>query len=87
MGGQGLGADEMQMKVFIITRHCLITGSISLIKGARLTDFVVASKPFIAVTDAEVTDHEGRALFTSTFVNVHRDHIEVIAPMENVAAE
>lgn len=79
--------DEMEMKVFIITRHCLITGSISLIKGSRLTDYVISAKPFIAVTDAEVTDHEGRALFSSSFINVHRDHIEVIAPMENVAAE
>lgn len=77
----------MKMKVFIITRHCLITGSISLIQGARLTDYIISSKPFIAVTDAEVTDHDGRALFSSSFINVHRDHIEVIAPMENVAAE
>ena len=36
----------------------------------------------IAVTDAEVQDHEGRQIFQSPFLSVNVQHVELIAPDE-----
>ena len=38
------------------------------------------AKEFIAVTDAEVWEVVGRQVFTAPFVNVNRDHIQIISP-------
>jgi hypothetical protein len=74
-----------RMKVLILTEHFRITGEVALIQGARLTDYLVSSKPFLAVTDAEVLDHEGRRVLFSSFLNVHRDHIEIIVPIDLIS--
>ena len=52
------------------------------IPGARVTDFMAESKLFIAVTEAEVWELEvaGRQLMSAPFLNVNREHIQVIAP-------
>ena len=57
-----------------------IKGEIELVAGARITDYMVESKPFIAVTDAEVWDLEGRRIMVVPFLNVSRDHVVIIAP-------
>ena len=67
-------------KVIILTRSFRITGNISLISGARLTDYTSEAKTFIAVTDAEVRDHNCNHILSSSFINVHRDQIEIIMP-------
>jgi hypothetical protein len=59
-----------------------IKGEIDLVPGARVTDYMVEAKDFIAVTDAEVWDIEGRRMAGAPFLNVGRDHIQVIMPEE-----
>ncbi len=75
-------AEETRTKVTIFTGSYRIKGYIDLIPGARVTDYMTEAKPFIAVTDAEVWELEvgGRQLLSTPFLNVSRDHIQVIAP-------
>ena len=40
----------------------------------------VEAKGFIALTDAEVWDVTGRKVFATPFLNVSRDHIQIITP-------
>ena len=75
-------AEEARTKVTIFTASYRIKGYIDLIPGARVTDYMTGAKEFIAVTDAEVWEMEigGRQLMAAPFLNVSRDHIQVIAP-------
>jgi len=41
------------------------------------------ARPFVAVTKAQLFDMNGCELYQAPFVNVHRDHIEVISPVED----
>ncbi len=68
--------------VIILTENYRINGSVALTPGARLTDYIVEAKEFIAVVDAEVSDHLGRAVLSAPFLNVHRAHVEIIVPEE-----
>ena len=79
-----MNASEEKTRVMILTGHYRITGMIHLVPGARLTDFIVDAKPFIALTDAEVMDRDGRRLLTTPFMNIQRDRIEVITPEKMV---
>ena len=72
-------ADEHRKKVVILTGTYRIKGSIELVPGARVTDYILRAKDFIVVTDAEVWSVEGNGLVLSAqFVDVSRDQIEVI---------
>ncbi len=75
-------ADENRTKVTIFTGSYRIKGYIDLLPGARMTDYMSAAREFIAVTDAEVWELEvgGRQLLSAPFLNVNREHIQVIAP-------
>jgi len=75
-------AGETRTKVTIFTGSYRVKGFIDLIPGARMTDFMAEARPFIAITDAEVFELEvgGRHLMSAPFLNVSRDHIQVIAP-------
>lgn len=75
-------AEEMRTKVTIFTGSYRIKGYIELIPGARVTDYMAEAKQFIAVTDAEVWELEvgGRQLMSAPFLDVSRDHIQIIAP-------
>ena len=75
-------AEQSRTKVTIFTGSYRIKGYIDLIPGARVTDYMTEAKPFIAVTDAEVWELEvgGRQLMSAPFLNVSREHIQVIAP-------
>ena len=77
-----MAADETRTKVTIFTGSYRIKGYIDLLPGSRVTDFMTGAKEFIAVTDAEVFELEigGRQLMSAPFINVSRDHIQVIAP-------
>ena len=74
--------DPSGTKVTIFTGSYRIKGFIDLIPGARVTDYMAEAKSFIAVTGAEVWELEvgGRQLMAAPFLNVSRDHIQVIAP-------
>lgn len=75
-------ADETRTKVTILTGSYRIKGFIDLIPGARVTDYMSEAKGFIAITDAEVWELAvgGRQMISSKFLNVSRDHIQVIVP-------
>lgn len=74
--------EEARTRVTILTSSYRIKGYIDLIPGARMTDFMAEAKDFIALTEAEVWELEvgGRHLLSTAFLNVSRDHIQVIAP-------
>ena len=77
-----MAAEETRTKVTIFTGTYRIKGYIDLIPGARVTDFMAEAKEFIAVTQAEVWDPElgGRQIIAAPFLNVSREHIQIIAP-------
>ncbi|MCX7135900.1 MAG: hypothetical protein NTW47_04400 [Proteobacteria bacterium] len=75
-----MAIDENKTKVTILTDTYRIKGNIELLPGARITDYMTEAKEFIAVTDAEVWEVVGRQVFTAPFVNVNRDHIQIISP-------
>jgi len=72
-------------KVVILTTNHRIKGYISLYSNARLTDYIVEAKPFIAVTDAEVMGINSKLIFNTSFLNVQKDHIEIIVPADMIA--
>jgi len=67
-------------RVVMLAGAYRIKGEIELVAGARITDYMVESKPFIAVTNAEVWDLGGRRIMVVPFLNVARDHVVVVAP-------
>lgn len=69
---------EDKMKVTIFTKNYQVTGVIELFQGARLTDYLAEAGSFIAVTNAEILDNENQKKFAVSFLNVHRDNIEII---------
>ena len=71
---------EHKTKVTILTGTYRVKGSIELVSGARVTDYLVEAKEFIAVTDAEVRDLNDRHIFTTPFLNVSLEHIQIVAP-------
>jgi hypothetical protein len=75
-----MATQETRTKVVILTGSYRIKGYIDLVPGARVTDYMVEAKSFIALTDAEVWELEGRQVFAAPFINVSREHIEVVAP-------
>jgi len=71
---------QNRARVVMLAGSFRIKGEIELMAGARVTDYMVESKPFIAVTNAEVWDLEGRRIMVVPFLNVSRDHVVVVAP-------
>ena len=71
---------EDKTKVIILTACHRIIGEIANFSNARLTDYMVEAKSFIAVTEAEVWNHSGSLVLTTSFLNVRRDQIEMIMP-------
>ena len=72
--------EEAKTKVIILTSNYRIRGQIHLQPGARVTDFMIDSKNFVAVTHVEIWGHDGRLIMAAPFINVSRDHIEIITP-------
>jgi hypothetical protein len=73
---------EHSTKVTILTGSYRIKGYINVMPGSRVTDFMTEAKGFIAVTDAEVWELVlgGRQVMSAPFLNVSRDHIQIITP-------
>ena len=73
---------DERTKVTIFTSTYRVRGFIDLVPGARITDFMAESRDFIAVTKAEVWELQpgGRQVAAAPFLNVSRDHIELILP-------
>ena len=75
-----MNTDENKTKVTILTGTYRVKGYIDLLPGARVTDYLVESKDFIAVTDAEVWELGNRHVFNASFINVRPDHIQIGTP-------
>jgi hypothetical protein len=75
-----MAAPENVTKVTILTATYRIKGHIDLLPGARVTDFMAQAKEFIAVTDAEVWEIIGRQVCSAPFINVNREHIQIVVP-------
>ena len=75
-----MDANDHRSQVIILTGTYRVKGFIDLVPGARVTDYLVEAKGFIAVTDAEVRDLNERHLFNAPFLNVSLAHIQVVAP-------
>ena len=71
---------EHKTKVTILTGAYRVKGYIELLPGARVTDYLVESKNFIAVTDAEVWEMGNRHVLNAPFINVSLDHIQIVTP-------
>jgi hypothetical protein len=73
---------DEKTKVTILTSTYRIRGYVDVLPGARLTDFITGAKDFIAVVNAEVWELQpgGRQVATAQFINVSRQHIEIIFP-------
>ena len=73
---------DEKTKVTILTSSYRIRGYIEVLPGARLTDFITSAKDFIAVVNAEVWELQpgGRQVAAAPFINVSREHIEIIFP-------
>ena len=77
-----MATEESRTKVTILTGTYRIKGYIDLIPGARLTDYIVEAKDFVAVTNAEVYESGlgGRQVLSAPFINVNRDSIQIVMP-------
>ncbi|HET7199874.1 MAG TPA: hypothetical protein VFI80_03570 [Burkholderiales bacterium] len=73
-------ADPNKTKVTILTGTYRVKGYIELTPGARVTDYLVEAKDFIAVTDAEVWEIGDRKILSAHFLNVSRQHIQIVTP-------
>jgi hypothetical protein len=73
---------EERTKVTIFTSTYRVRGFIELLPGARITDFMTEARDFIAVTNAEVWELQpgGRQVAAGPFINISRDHIQIILP-------
>ena len=71
---------EERTKVTIFTSTYRVRGFIELLPGSRITDFMTEARDFIAVTNAEVWELQpgGRQVAAAPFLNISRDHIEII---------
>jgi len=72
--------DPNKTKVTIFTGNYRIKGYIELMPGARVTDFMVEAKDFIAVTEAEIWELGERKIMNAPFLNVSRQHVQIIMP-------
>jgi hypothetical protein len=72
-GARMANTDETTAVVIFTPSYC-IEGRIALMPDARLTDFIRSVRDFVAVTDAVVTDKQGKRLFTADFLDVGREY-------------
>jgi hypothetical protein len=78
-------AKKEKIRVEIFTTAHRISADMHIFAGARLTDIMQSRETasFFALTDVEVYDLEsGRELFRTDFINVNRNHIVMLRPLE-----
>jgi hypothetical protein len=75
---------ETKTRIIILMKSFRITGSIDLLPGVRISDYLMECRDFMAVTDAEVWNLEGRKLLASSFLDVNREHIDMIMPEDTL---
>jgi len=75
---------ESKTRIIILMNGLRLTGSIDLLPGVRISDYLVECREFMAITDAEVWNLEGRKLLASTFLDVNRQHVDMILPEDSL---
>jgi hypothetical protein len=71
---------EERTKVVIYTEQYRIIGQIDLLPSARLNDFMVDSRHFVAVTNATISSLDGKEILKTAFCDINKDHIIIITP-------
>ena len=74
-------AHKEKLNVIIYTAYHMIKGEVHLYENSRLTDILnadAATKDFLPVTNATVTDLRSRAEQNVSFLSINRRHIEVV---------
>jgi hypothetical protein len=66
----------------IQTQASYIRGFVHVRRGERLSDEINQDLHFIAVTNAEIYDLQGKMLYTSEFLAINRQHIVWLMPIE-----
>lgn len=74
-----MSTDDSRTTITILTDAYRIKGFIDLLPGARLTDYLIESKEFIALTNVEVWENDHKVL-SAPFINVARQHIQLVMP-------
>lgn len=74
-----MAIDDSRTTITILTGTYRIKGLIALMPGARITDYLIGSKDFIAVTNAEVWDQD-RKVLSAPFINVALQHVQIVMP-------
>ncbi len=75
---------KIPVNAIIQTTSHRIEGKIHVRPDDRLKDELSSSDCFLAVTDATVYNEEGKVLYVSNFLSVHRDQIVWIIPIEEL---
>ena len=82
-----LTENEPKYEVLILTDTYRIQGFIAHFKDMRLTDYMVEAKAFIAVSNAQIKDLNGKPINKSKFLNVSANKIQVIIPVSDIISE
>jgi hypothetical protein len=69
---------------YVQTITHLIRGFVYVRKGERLIDEINRGEHFIAVTDAEILNSDGKVVQTSNFLVVNREQIVWLTPVEEL---
>jgi hypothetical protein len=70
--------------VIIQTPSHQIHGKVHVRPNGRLKDELTSAEAFLAVTDAEVYDMNGKLAFRTQFIALHRDHINWLIPVDEL---
>ncbi len=76
--------ESERTRVVIFTNRFRIVGQIDLFPNARLTDFMLDAKPFIAVTDVKVYTLDGKPVLAAGFCDVRKDEVVVVTTEDTI---
>jgi len=74
-------AHKEKLRVIIYTTHHMIRGEVHLYENSRLSDILnadTATKDFLPITNAQLTDLRTGTVFESGFLSINRRQIEMV---------
>ena len=80
--------EKEAIEVIVLTQFYRVEGTIHVLPGARLTDFITARtiENFIPVTDARVYSiADDRLLYETTFMNLNTNFVIIILPKKDIS--
>lgn len=75
------------LDVIVQTATHLVHGTIHIRKDERLKDELDRVEIFLALTEANILNAEGKILYTNDFIAIHRDQIIWVIPNEREEEE